>query len=142
MFSERSRRLIWLCAALPGAHASFIAANEKPMDRLAAIEARIGVAVWAWPLSTRAAGNGLIIASTNDFRCVALSNSLMIHAGVPTNWLVGDKTGRGGNGATNDIAILRPPGACADSVDGLFHRFDSFCRRAGCDDSGNGQGCR
>jgi beta-lactamase class A len=34
--------------------------------------------------------------------------ALMIHAGVPTNWLVGDKTGRGGNGATNDIAILRP----------------------------------
>jgi beta-lactamase class A len=34
----------------------------------------------------------------------------MIRAGVPTNWIIGDKTGRGANGATNDIAIMRPPG--------------------------------
>jgi beta-lactamase class A len=33
----------------------------------------------------------------------------MIRAGVPTSWRVGDKTGRGANGATNDVAILRPP---------------------------------
>jgi beta-lactamase class A len=35
---------------------------------------------------------------------------LMIRAGVPKSWTVGDKTGRGANGATNDIAIIRPPG--------------------------------
>src|SRR5207244_1650130 len=34
----------------------------------------------------------------------------MIRAGVPKTWSVGDKTGRGLNGATNDIAIMRPPG--------------------------------
>jgi beta-lactamase class A len=34
----------------------------------------------------------------------------MIRAGVPTSWIVGDKTGRGANGATSDIAIMRPPG--------------------------------
>jgi beta-lactamase class A len=34
----------------------------------------------------------------------------MIRAGVPKNWIVGDKTGRGSNGATIDIAIMRPPG--------------------------------
>jgi len=34
----------------------------------------------------------------------------MIRAGVPNNWIIGDKTGRGSNGATNDIAIMRPPG--------------------------------
>jgi beta-lactamase class A len=34
----------------------------------------------------------------------------MIRAGVPKNWRVGDKTGRGANGAMNDIAIVRPPG--------------------------------
>ena len=34
----------------------------------------------------------------------------MIRAGVPKTWSVGDKTGRGSNGATNDIAIMRPPG--------------------------------
>lgn len=31
----------------------------------------------------------------------------MIRAAVPKNWTVGDKTGRCGNGATNDIAIVR-----------------------------------
>jgi beta-lactamase class A len=34
----------------------------------------------------------------------------LIRAGIPRNWIVGDKTGRGANGATNDIAIVRPPG--------------------------------
>ena len=38
------------------------------------------------------------------------TGAAMIRAGVPTNWIVGDKTGRGANGATNDIAIMRPPG--------------------------------
>jgi Beta-lactamase class A len=33
----------------------------------------------------------------------------MIRAGVPNTWKVGDKTRRGANGATNDIAIMRPP---------------------------------
>jgi beta-lactamase class A len=33
----------------------------------------------------------------------------MISAGGPTTWRVGDKTGRGANGATNDVAVLRPP---------------------------------
>jgi beta-lactamase class A len=33
----------------------------------------------------------------------------MIRASVPGNWEVGDKTGRSGTGATNDIAIIRPP---------------------------------
>ena len=33
-----------------------------------------------------------------------------IRAGVPTDWIVGDKTGTGNNGTANDIAIIRPPG--------------------------------
>jgi beta-lactamase class A len=33
----------------------------------------------------------------------------LIRASVPTEWKVGDKTGRSGEGATNDIAVLRPP---------------------------------
>lgn len=32
----------------------------------------------------------------------------MIRAGVPTDWKVGDKTGRSGDGATNDIAVVHP----------------------------------
>ena len=38
------------------------------------------------------------------------TGSLMIRAGVPRTWTVGDKTGRSGNGATNDVAIIRAPG--------------------------------
>jgi beta-lactamase class A len=38
------------------------------------------------------------------------TGALMIRAGVPKTWIVGDKTGRCGNGATNDVAIIRPPG--------------------------------
>src|SRR6266496_1606197 len=37
------------------------------------------------------------------------TGAAMIRVGIPTNWIIGDKTGRGANGATNDIAIMRPP---------------------------------
>jgi len=33
----------------------------------------------------------------------------LIRAGVPDEWEVGDKTGSGGYGTRNDIAILWPP---------------------------------
>jgi beta-lactamase class A len=33
----------------------------------------------------------------------------MIRASVPADWKAGDKTGRSGDGACNDVAILRPP---------------------------------
>ena len=33
----------------------------------------------------------------------------MIRASVPGGWRVGDKTGRSGNGANNDIGIVQPP---------------------------------
>jgi beta-lactamase class A len=33
----------------------------------------------------------------------------LIRAGVSKTWTIGDKTGRCGNGATNDVAIIRPP---------------------------------
>jgi len=34
----------------------------------------------------------------------------LIRAGIPKTWIVGDKTGRCSNGATNDVAVIRPPG--------------------------------
>lgn len=33
-----------------------------------------------------------------------------LRAGLPASWGIGDKTGTGDNGATNTIAVLRPPG--------------------------------
>lgn len=38
------------------------------------------------------------------------TGTLMIRAGVPKTWTVGDKTGQCGNGATNDVAIVRATG--------------------------------
>ncbi|BCJ69046.1 class A beta-lactamase [Polymorphospora rubra] len=34
----------------------------------------------------------------------------LVRAGVPDGWTVGDKTGAGGYGTRNDIAVVRPPG--------------------------------
>jgi beta-lactamase class A len=36
------------------------------------------------------------------------TGATLIRAGVPKDWRVGDKTGRGGQGETNDVAILYP----------------------------------
>jgi beta-lactamase class A len=33
-----------------------------------------------------------------------------LRAGLPADWRVGDKTGTGGNGSANDVAIVWPPG--------------------------------
>ena len=38
------------------------------------------------------------------------TGTLLIRAGVPKMWMVGDKTGRCGNGSTNDVAIIRSSG--------------------------------
>jgi beta-lactamase class A len=46
----------------------------------------------------------------NDWLEKSETGTAMIRAGVPKDWRVGDKTGRSGNGATNDIAVIRPPG--------------------------------
>lgn len=32
-----------------------------------------------------------------------------LRAGLPSDWVVGDKTGTGGNGAANDVAVAWPP---------------------------------
>lgn len=37
------------------------------------------------------------------------TGATLIRAGVPSGWRVGDKTGRSGDGATNDVAVIYPP---------------------------------
>ena len=37
------------------------------------------------------------------------TGAALIRAGVPKEWRVGDKTGRSGEGETNDVAVLYPP---------------------------------
>jgi beta-lactamase class A len=70
------------------------------------------------------------------------TGAAMIRAGVPSNWIIGDKTGRGANGATNDIAIMRPPWSRADFAGDLFRRIDGDCQRSNGGDRGGGENCR
>ncbi|MEV4121999.1 class A beta-lactamase [Micromonospora sp. NPDC049645] len=37
------------------------------------------------------------------------TGATLVRAGVPTGWVVGDKTGTGGYGTRNDIAVIWPP---------------------------------
>jgi beta-lactamase class A len=58
-------------------------------------------------------GDGLAPASRAQLlgwlrRCTTGNEKL--RAGVPSDWQVGDKTGMGAHGSTNDVAILWPPG--------------------------------
>ena len=50
-----------------------------------------------------------------------------IRAGLPAGWIVGDKTGTGDNGTSNNIAIIRPPSPRAHLSLRLSNRFESDC---------------
>jgi beta-lactamase class A len=55
----------------------------------------------ALPEAGRAALTGWLVGAT--------TGAGRIRAGVPGGWTVGDKTGSGGYGTANDIAVLWPP---------------------------------
>ncbi len=44
-----------------------------------------------------------------NFLLTNTTGSNRLRAGIPLDWRVGDKTGTGSNGATNDIAVMWPP---------------------------------
>ncbi|MCC2644708.1 MAG: bla, partial [Burkholderiales bacterium] len=46
-----------------------------------------------------------------------------IKAGVPKNWIIGDKTGSGSYGTTNDIGIIWPP-KCSPIVVAVYYTQD------------------
>lgn len=48
-------------------------------------------------------------ARLEDWMIGAETGTACIRAGVPSGWIVGDKTGLGENGTRNDIAFVRPP---------------------------------
>lgn len=57
-------------------------------------------------------GDALTPASRDRLTAWLVANQTgdaRIRAGAPAGWTVGDKTGTGGNGTVNDIAILLPP---------------------------------
>ena len=45
-----------------------------------------------------------------DWMLTSTTGAEKIRAGVPSDWKVADKTGNGGHGSTNTIAVLYPPG--------------------------------
>jgi beta-lactamase class A len=57
-------------------------------------------------------GNGLSENSRKQLADWLIGNTLggkRLRAGLPDGWRIGDKTGTGSNGATNDVAIVWPP---------------------------------
>jgi len=64
-------------------------------------------------LNRLALGDALAPAARKQLKNWLLGNTTgdsRIRAGVPGGWLVGDKTGTGDYGSTNDIGIIWPPG--------------------------------
>ena len=58
-------------------------------------------------------GDALSVASRTqlaDWLVASTTGARRLRAGMPDGWRVGDKTGTGQRGATNDVAILWPPG--------------------------------
>jgi beta-lactamase class A len=45
-----------------------------------------------------------------DWLVASVTGAGKLRAGLPSTWRVGDKTGMGGHGSTNDVAIAWPPG--------------------------------
>jgi beta-lactamase class A len=45
-----------------------------------------------------------------DWLLASKTGAKRVRAGLPSDWQVGDKTGTGGNGTANDIAVAWPPG--------------------------------
>jgi beta-lactamase class A len=57
-------------------------------------------------------GNVLSAASRDQLSRWLIANKTgdaRLRAGLPSGWRVGDKTGSGGRGSTNDIGIMWPP---------------------------------
>ncbi len=57
-------------------------------------------------------GDGLSVVSRDRFTALLKANTTgdkAIRAGVPRDWVVGDKTGTGAQGESNDIAVVWPP---------------------------------
>jgi beta-lactamase class A len=58
-------------------------------------------------------GDALSEASRGQLRRWLLDNKTgdtRLRAGVPAGWIVGDKTGTGGQGSNNDVGVIWPPG--------------------------------
>ena len=73
-------------------------------------------------------GNALTEASRAQLIAWAIANKTgdkRLRAGIPEGWRVGDKTGSGDNRATNDVAIVWPPGRAPLIVSAYYTHSDA-----------------
>jgi len=69
------------------------------------------------------------------------TGAAMIRAGIPTNWIVGDKTGRGANGRDERCCNRPSAGSCADPAGDLLRRINSERERSSGRCCRGGKGC-
>ena len=61
-----------------------------------------------------------------DWMKATVTGAARIRAGLPADWVIGDKTGTAGvYGAANDIAVAWPPGATKPLVIAIFTNRDA-----------------
>lgn len=73
-----------------------------------------------------ALGDALGTAQRDQLQAWLLGNTTSTErflAGVPTSWKVGDKTGSGSYGTTNDVGVLWPPAGAAPLVVAVYLTF-------------------
>src|SRR4051812_9074598 len=73
-------------------------------------------------------GDALSAASREQLVAWLVANKTgdkRLRAELPRDWRVGDKTGTGGNGAANDVAIVWPPGRPAILVAAYYAESDA-----------------
>lgn len=99
-FGDQHFRLDRLETALNEATPGDLRDTTTPLAMLADME-RLLIGDVLKPASRTLLTNWLIACRTGDQK---------IRAGLPQDWRCGDKTGAGGRGTNNDIAILWPPG--------------------------------
>jgi len=108
----------------PAGLTRFIRALGDPVTRLDRSEPALGAGVSGDPRDTTSpiamAGlmrrillTGLLSAPSRqqleEWLVATKTGAHRLRAGLPADWRIGDKTGTGGNGSNNDVAILWPP---------------------------------
>lgn len=64
-------------------------------------------------------------ALLNHWLLASTTGAHRLRAGLPRGWRVADKTGTGGYGTTNDVAVVRPPGRPPTVVAVLATKHDA-----------------
>lgn len=116
-----------LLASLGGPEAltAWLRGTGDPVTRLDRTEPTLNTALPGDPRDTTTPGAmratlgrillGTVLSSASRGRLDAWMGACetgrkRLRAGLPSDWIAGDKTGSGDNGSVNDVAILRPPG--------------------------------